>query len=111
MTNGTNLDAAEHKKHDAPVHHAASHADEPKHEAHHARAHAATGAAAHDPIQTHWKALAHQMKEKWTTLTDDDLKYLDKTKFALLAKIKERTGLESETAERQLDLMITGLGA
>jgi uncharacterized protein YjbJ (UPF0337 family) len=109
MSNGTNLDAAEHKKHDAPAHHAAAHAEEPKHEAHHARAHAPV--AAHDPIETHWKALAHQMKEKWTSLTEDDLKYVDKTKSALLAKVKERTGLESETAERQLDVMITGLGA
>jgi uncharacterized protein YjbJ (UPF0337 family) len=109
MTNGTNLDAAEPKKHDAPVHHAALHDAEPKHEA--ARAHAHAPAASHDPIETHWKVLAHQMKAKWGALTDDDLKYVDRTKFALLAKIKERTGLESGTAERQLDVLITGLGA
>ena len=107
MSNGTNLDAAEHKKHDAPAHHAAAQAEAPMHEA---PSHHAAPAGPHDPIDTHWKVLAKQMKEKWSSLTDDDLKYVDKTKFALVAKIKERTGLEGETAERQFDALVTGLG-
>ena len=95
MSNGTNLDAAtEHKKHDAPAHHVPHHAT-----------------ASADPIEAHWKVLAHQMREKWPSITEDDVKFVDKTKFALLSKVKERTGLESETAERQLDALITGLGA
>ena len=118
MTNGTNLDAAE-TKHDAPVHHLAHavHAEakhEEKHEekqpAHAHQAHAVP-VSVHGPIETHWKALALQMKEKWAALTEDDLKFVDRTKSALLAKIKERTGLEGDTAERQLDALIKGLGA
>jgi uncharacterized protein YjbJ (UPF0337 family) len=110
MSNGTNLDTTDHKKSDAAAHHAA-HGDE-KHEApaHRAPSHA-KAEAQKDPIEAHWKALSQQMKAKWPSLTDDDLKFVDKTKFALLAKIKERTGLESETAERQFDVLFSGLGA
>jgi uncharacterized protein YjbJ (UPF0337 family) len=62
-----------------------------------------------NPLETHWKQICTKMKEKWASLTDDDLRFLDKTKAALIAKVHERTGLESDTTERQVDQLIASI--
>jgi uncharacterized protein YjbJ (UPF0337 family) len=60
-------------------------------------------------IQGSWTHVAATMKQKWNALTDDDLQYVDKNKEAMVAKVRARTGLESNTVERQLDTLIANL--
>jgi len=65
-----------------------------------------TTPATPNALESNWKSVSAKLKEKWSTLTDDDLRFVDKTRSALVAKIHERTGLEPDTAERQLDALI-----
>jgi uncharacterized protein YjbJ (UPF0337 family) len=60
-------------------------------------------------IETSWDKVAAAMKVKWSALTDDDLEFVDKTRDALVARVRARTGLEGNTAERQVDWLIAGL--
>jgi len=60
-------------------------------------------------IEGSWKQISATMKEKWSSLTDDDLRFVDKNKNALVAKVHDRTGLERFTVERQLDALIASL--
>ena len=60
-------------------------------------------------IESDWKQISARMKAKWSSLTDDDLQFVDRTKAALLAKVHDRTGLERDTVERQLDALIGAL--
>ncbi|MGZ6143116.1 MAG: hypothetical protein ACXWLM_07240 [Myxococcales bacterium] len=62
-----------------------------------------------DSIEGDWKQVSARMKEKWTSLTDDDLQFVDRNKGALIAKVRDRTGLARDTVERQLDALIAGL--
>jgi uncharacterized protein YjbJ (UPF0337 family) len=60
-------------------------------------------------IEASWEKVAAAMKVKWSGLTDDDLRFVDKNKDAMIAKVRSRTGLENNTVERQLDWLIAGL--
>jgi uncharacterized protein YjbJ (UPF0337 family) len=60
-------------------------------------------------IEGNWKQVSARMKEKWSTLTDDDLQFVDRNKGALVGKVHDRTGLARDTVERQLDAMIASL--
>jgi len=62
-------------------------------------------------IENDWKHVSAKLKEKWASLTDDDLKFVDKNKDALVAKVHDRTGLERDTVERQIDALIGNLVA
>ena len=62
-------------------------------------------------IEGSWKQVVAGMKQKWGALTDGDLEFVDKTRDALVAKVRQRTGLELNTAERQLDALIASLAA
>ena len=62
-------------------------------------------------VEIAWRQVSAALLAKWPTLTADDLKFLDRTKAALLAKVRERTGLEIDSAERQLDELVAGLVA
>lgn len=62
-------------------------------------------------IEGNWKQVSARMKEKWSALTDDDLKFVDKNKGAVVGKVYDRTGLDRDTVERQLDAMIASLPA
>ncbi len=53
-----------------------------------------------------WAQVGVGVRAKWATVTDDDLRFLDRSKDALVAKIHERTGLARETAERQIDALL-----
>ena len=60
-------------------------------------------------IEGNWTQLSAAMKQKWGALTADDLQFVDRNKGALVAKVRERTGLMLDTVERQLDAMVEGL--
>ena len=62
-------------------------------------------------IEGSWKQVVAGMKQKWGALTDVDLEFVDKTREALVAKVRQRTGLELNTVERQLDAVIASLVA
>ena len=62
-------------------------------------------------IEGSWKHVAASMKQKWGALTDDDLEFVDKTRDALISKVRQRTGLELNTVERQLDAVIASVVA
>ena len=60
-------------------------------------------------IEGNWKQVSARMKEKWSSLTDDDLQFVDRNKDALVGKVHARTGLAREAVERQVDAMIASL--
>jgi len=62
-------------------------------------------------IEVNWKQVSASMKLKWSALTTDELEFVDRNKGALVAKVHDRTGLDRDTAERQLDALIAGLVA
>ncbi len=55
------------------------------------------------------KQVEGKLKQKWAKLTDDDLMLLKGKKDEFVGRLKERTGLAKEEAERQLDELIDGL--
>jgi len=59
----------------------------------------------------HWKQVSLQMKTKWASITNNDLEFLDRNKDALVAKVFERTGLQRDTAERQVDALLASLAS
>lgn len=60
-------------------------------------------------VEGSWKQVSAAIKQKWGAVTDEDLQFVDKNKDGVLAKVRARTGLESATAERQLDTLIANL--
>jgi uncharacterized protein YjbJ (UPF0337 family) len=62
-------------------------------------------------IEGNWKQVSASMKAKWGALTTEELEFVDRNKGALVAKVHDRTGLDRDTVERQLDAMIAGLVA
>ena len=55
-----------------------------------------------DRIAGQWKKLAGKIKEKWGTLTDDDLTRAEGTSEYLAGKIQERYGIARDVAEKQV---------
>jgi uncharacterized protein YjbJ (UPF0337 family) len=62
-------------------------------------------------VEGSWKQVAATMKAKWSALTDADLEFVDRNKDALVARVRDRTGLEINTVERQLDALIASVQA
>ena len=60
---------------------------------------------------TNWAQVAVGIRAKWAAVTDDDLGFLDRNKDALVGKIHERTGLARDTAERQIDALLSQLAS
>lgn len=60
-------------------------------------------------VEDDWKSVSASLQKRWGSLTTDDLEYMDKSKEAVLAKVRLRTGLAQDTAERQLDELIASL--
>jgi len=56
-----------------------------------------------------WKRVSEKMKAQWSAITDNDLQFLDRHKDALVAKVFERTGIERDAAERQVDALLSTL--
>ncbi len=50
-------------------------------------------------IKGDWNIIKGNLKQKWATLTDDDLQYLDGKQDELLGRIQKRTGETREAVE------------
>ena len=50
-------------------------------------------------IKGDWNIIKGNLKQKWATLTDDDLQYLEGKQDELLGRIQKRTGETREAVE------------
>jgi uncharacterized protein YjbJ (UPF0337 family) len=53
-------------------------------------------------IKGDWNIAKGKLKQKWASLTDDDLQYLDGKKDELLGRIQKRTGESREAVEKAI---------
>lgn len=53
-------------------------------------------------IKGDWNILKGKLKQKWATLTDDDLTYIEGEQEALLGRIQKRTGESREAVEKSI---------
>jgi len=56
-----------------------------------------------DQVEGKWKQFAGSAKERWGSLTDDDLQTLTGQKNQLVGKIQERYGIAKAVAIKQID--------
>lgn len=54
-------------------------------------------------IKGDWNITKGKLKQKWASLTDDDLQYLDGRKDELLGRIQKRTGESREAVEKAIN--------
>ncbi len=55
-----------------------------------------------DRIEGQWKQVKGNAKERWGSLTDDDLDVVAGRREQLVGKLQERYGLAKEAAEEQI---------
>jgi uncharacterized protein YjbJ (UPF0337 family) len=53
-------------------------------------------------IKGDWNIIKGKLKQKWATLTDDDLEYTEGKSDELLGRIQKRTGQSREAVEKAL---------
>ena len=53
-------------------------------------------------IKGDWKITKGKLKQKWATLTDDDLKYTEGKQEELIGRIQKRTGETRAAVEKAL---------
>ena len=53
-------------------------------------------------IKGDWNITKGKLKQKWASLTNDDLQYLDGKKDELLGRIQKRTGESREAVEKAI---------
>lgn len=53
-------------------------------------------------IKGDWNITKGKLKQKWATLTDDDLKYVDGMADELLGRIQKRTGETREAIQQAI---------
>ncbi|MDI1250791.1 MAG: CsbD family protein [Lacunisphaera sp.] len=53
-------------------------------------------------IKGDWNITKGRLKQKWATLTDDDLKYVDGLADELLGRIQQRTGATCEAIQQAI---------
>jgi uncharacterized protein YjbJ (UPF0337 family) len=53
-------------------------------------------------IKGDWNIIKGSLKQKWASLTDDDLQYLDGKQDELLGRIQKRTGESREAVEKAI---------
>jgi uncharacterized protein YjbJ (UPF0337 family) len=49
-----------------------------------------------------WHIVSGKLKQKWATLTDDDLKYLDGKQEEMLGRMQKRTGVARAELEKTI---------
>ena len=54
-------------------------------------------------IKGDWNIIKGKLKQKWATLTDDDLQYTEGKSDELLGRIQKRTGQSREAIEKELN--------
>ena len=64
-----------------------------------------------DQVEGKWKQYKGHAKEKWGTLTDDDIDVIDGRRQQLVGKIQERYGIARDAAEKQADEFVKALNA
>lgn len=62
-----------------------------------------------DQLEGKWKQYSGLAKEKWGSLTDNDLEAVRGKRDQLIGKIQERYGLAKQEAERQVDDFVNSL--
>lgn len=55
-----------------------------------------------DPIRSHWKELAPNIKQRWEKLTEADLKINAGSTEYLAGKVEKRYGITRSEAEKQV---------
>jgi uncharacterized protein YjbJ (UPF0337 family) len=50
-----------------------------------------------------WKMMKGKLKQKWATLTDDDLTFAEGKMDELIGRIQKRTGEKREAIEKAMD--------
>jgi len=53
-------------------------------------------------IKGDWNIIKGNLKQKWATLTDDDLQFIDGKQDELLGRIQKRTGESREAVENAI---------
>jgi len=53
-------------------------------------------------IKGDWNIVKGKLKQKWATLTDDDLQYVEGMQEVLLGRIQKRTGETREAIEKAI---------
>jgi len=53
-------------------------------------------------IKGDWNITKGKLKQKWASLTDDDLKFVDGMNEELLGRIQKRTGENREAVEKAI---------
>jgi uncharacterized protein YjbJ (UPF0337 family) len=53
-------------------------------------------------IKGDWNITKGKLKQKWASLTDDDLKFVDGMSAELLGRIQKRTGETKEAIEKAI---------
>lgn len=56
-----------------------------------------------DQIEGKWKQYKGQVREKWASLTEDDVEWISGKRDRLIGKIQERYGRGKEAVEKQVD--------
>ena len=51
-------------------------------------------------IKGDWNIIKGQLKQKWATLTEDDLQYVEGQQDELIGRIQKRTGETREAVEK-----------
>jgi uncharacterized protein YjbJ (UPF0337 family) len=64
-----------------------------------------------DQLQGKWKQVTGKVKEKWGSLTNDDLDVIQGRQEQLVGKIQERYGIVKEEAEKQVNEFVKALNA
>jgi uncharacterized protein YjbJ (UPF0337 family) len=54
-------------------------------------------------MKGNWNITKGKLKQKWASLTDDDLRYQDGQEDELIGRIQKRTGQTREAVERAID--------
>jgi uncharacterized protein YjbJ (UPF0337 family) len=62
-----------------------------------------------DQVKGNWKQLTGQVKEKWGTLTDDDLTTAAGQRDQMLGVLQRRYGIAKEKAEKELDEFVRSM--
>jgi uncharacterized protein YjbJ (UPF0337 family) len=53
-------------------------------------------------IKGNWNIVKGKLKQKWGSLTDDDLQFVEGAETELVGRIQKRTGQSHDTVERVL---------
>jgi uncharacterized protein YjbJ (UPF0337 family) len=62
-----------------------------------------------EQVQGQMKQVGGKLKEKWGSLTDDDLLLLKGKKEVFMGKLQERSGLAKDEAEKQFDAFLKAM--